>query len=363
MNRILAALVFGALLVGLLVVGGSTAQAEPVGNATCDGGVGTLSADIYTAWTSDPDAGFSGPPLSTKQQKTICSQVWAFVQNAPGYADGGIPSGVVNPIADGGTNTASLPYTAGAALASDGGVVYPATIPALFAQKQWEMCRISQSDLGSSSGFTCAGSSNNWGLLGTIGSSGNNETFSVYVNTMFVQSGSSAGQYTGIAPQNRDNTSFSFDPRYTQYAGLGNGTTAFTRMWVAIGATTGSACTFLNATPGVTTSTSSACKFAGISYDSAVSANYQCCAGNGTNYNCVNTGVAADTNYHTFSVYIPAGHASPSISCSIDGTQYAGPSTVPPSNVWLAAFPFTTITPLSNTSVYLNYGWNTLETY
>lgn len=70
MKRIL--LTFLALLTAC-----ASAFAEPIGNPTCDAGTGTLTQDIYQAWTHDRDAGFS-TPLASAQQKMICSQVYSF---------------------------------------------------------------------------------------------------------------------------------------------------------------------------------------------------------------------------------------------------------------------------------------------
>ena len=67
-----------AVTLSLLVAGG--AQAEPIGNSTCNAGVGTLSQDIYTAYLADTSRNGFVSSMTSTQQAMICSQVWAFVQ-------------------------------------------------------------------------------------------------------------------------------------------------------------------------------------------------------------------------------------------------------------------------------------------
>lgn len=236
----------------------------------------------------------------------------------------------------------------------------PSLVPQLFAMKQWQSCRIGHVDLSSQSGFTC--SMDGWTILTSVYGSGSNESSSVFASTFFVEANADRGTAV-IGPSGIDNTSFSFDPVYTQYAGFQT-SAANARMWVAIGSTSDSACTYLGAVGVVTSSTATSCKFAAIGADIAVAANYQCCTGNGTSYNCADTGVPVDAAYHTFSVRIPANQSAPLVTCGIDGVSHAAPTaTATPSNAFLAAFPFTAMTAKGVGAVYLNYGWNTLETY
>lgn len=104
-------------LVALLLAG--AVRAEPVGNSTCDGGTGTLSADIFTAYTGDTSRnGFSldggsaladgGSLLSAKQQAMVCSQVYNYAQYL-GVSDAGASSSQTYDIDFTGLATATLP--------------------------------------------------------------------------------------------------------------------------------------------------------------------------------------------------------------------------------------------------------------
>jgi hypothetical protein len=101
--------------------------------------------------------------------------------------------------------------------------------------------------------------------------------------------------------------------------------------------------------------------FVGLGYESSVSANWQCCAGNGASYTCSDTGIAADTSFHAFRVVYPLGGA---VQCSVDGAAVTQGSTNPTQS--MAAF-FTRALVLTSTdnvtSRSMLWASATLETF
>lgn len=232
------------------------------------------------------------------------------------------------------------------------------TPAAAFRSVQYASCRVGRTDLASSVGLACSGFlTGNWVFINGPSSSGSTGTGTT--SLMFANTTTSSGNYLEIGESGGvSSTSTSFSPTYYQRLALGQ--TAHTRLWVALTDAT------LNATVPSLTSAGASIRFAGIGYDPAVSADWLCCAGNGTTQGCADTALAADTSSHVFSVSIPVGFASPDISCGIDGAIYkrlGSASTSPASNAFHVSGPRTSMTTTANSASTLVYGYLTLETF
>lgn len=226
--------------------------------------------------------------------------------------------------------------------------------------KQFAGCRAGRPDIGSLAGLSCFGyMSGNWAFSTAANISAGSQLNNA--SSMFAATLGVTGSSTGLIEGAVNDTSLSYDPVFTSQAGVSQ--LANTRFWLGVGGAL-TAVTFFSTLPGVTTPTAYVtAKFAAISYDSAVSANWQCCAGDGANYSCTGTGVAVTTGLHTLSVYVPQGQASPTVRCAIDNTVYTTATTTPNSSTFYAATPYITMTTLANSAATLLYGWNTLESY
>lgn len=169
-------------------------------------------------------------------------------------------------------------------------------------------------------------------------------------------------QFASTAAGN--STSYGWAPAF--YTGnFSASTSSNARIWIAFVPT--ASFTALAGTPATLTSAATTLNFAGIAYDSGVSTSWLCCAGNGVNYNCASTGVAATSTLsalgHTYGVSYPATGttlAGPA-TCSIDGvgTSY---SATTPAQTYLPTSPVVLLRTLAASAITATYGWLTMET-
>ena len=239
-----------------------------------------------------------------------------------------------------------------------------------YASEQMVYCRVASSDTFVIAGITnanmaCQGMISNTivqfpgGQTGTV-APGNNAAFSSA--SMAPQVGG-AGNWASLNG-NGAVTQFGNNVTFAQQFALTG--TANVRVWAAITASTATQATF----PGVLVGTANGTRFVGLNYDSAVRATWACCAGNGANYNCYDTGIAPDTNWHTASIYYPTsststpGGLATSLTCALDGvstvvpastgfTPAQGPYAVGVTTAGLAL----SITALDVAAHTLNYSW------
>jgi hypothetical protein len=302
-------------------------------------------------------AGTTG--LSTQQGRTaapVAVNLTTGAVTAEGTSDSFARADHVHALTIPGCTTAGGPVT------SNGTAMSCLTQTGPFQGKQFASCRVGKVDSSgtTSSGLACSGFfTGNWAITNTP-SAAFGAAAATY-GAMVLDTGLTSGNWTGIAEPATNSTATGYLPSFIARVGLGG--TTHTRVWFGFS----SSATYLNSVAGVTTNTALATTLlAAISYDSAVSAHWQCCAGNGANYGCTDTGVTADVNLHTMSVAMASQTSSPNINCSIDGTTYqrlGSAGTSPDASIGSPWEPHITVTTTAAGAAIIDYVWLALESF